>query len=362
MATRYWKACLVILTTVSTLLTGPAFGKVMLEYRNELESKTYNDAVGKPNYYRFTVPYARLMVRSDLSEKINVQGRLNLITDATAQGNLSKRDNTNELINYMMVGYQLNPYLGLRAGKLLKAVSANEGSYSPIDQYFVSKAYESTVSNYDGVGMRYMFEDTTLDFHVANQEADSTDSSGNNQQNRGLFSLRLRQKYFDKKFTPVISYLESHPQGATPDRKNSYFGVGARYDLPDTSYFELDYLNDTFVDRGTKLGGARATDMIDSVVGRGYWVFTDKTAGVLKAESSRTQVTSSASGANLETDSKWLTWSVGVEYKPEHDTDLKLHLVYVDSTEKPTVNGVSQDDKKTQTILAGFKLFADLLK
>ena len=354
------------------LVSTKAFaGSLNLELRGDLTSTSYNDAAlaassANKNNYIFNLQSLKLDGKGNLNESISY--RLKFILNKSSVKE-TKRESANDWVEMAYLNNKFSDKLSLTAGKFNSEIGGWEGNTSRIDLYQVSQGFSQINGLRYQTGIKFIFnfdEDNVISLQASNQEADSTATSGSTtkiDQNRSVYGAVYKGKFIEKSLQPILSYFVSPLStgnngnsgsagtvtATTDTAKNIYSHAGLRY-LKDSWQADLDY---GLINKKEVTNSSTDEDWSNAVVKVGYKM--QELTPSVKWFSSDKAVKSSGS-ADVKT--KYDGVEILFDYMPVSEQNLRYHLAYNIENQKPATG----DTQTTTQLIAGFSLYADILK
>ncbi len=346
-----------LLTTLLCLSATSAFAGARLETRADYQSSSYNDdakALGNESYSTTQLTRARLNVNGEVTKEIRFNGRVDFLGTGMLGNYTNQTGAPSNFVEYGYISYKLMPDLVLSMGKLAAVGGGMENQYDMGDLYLISAINVNLAPpNAGGVGLTYILGDHTFDIQSMNDQSKDV----NNQKAGATRSMTNAQWYgmfLDKKLQLIASY---HTFKVKDQARNTTF-AGVKYDAG-FAVFDLDYAldSDKTAERDmTNFPGvtlAAGTNLeISGFIFDARVPVTENWKAIAKAEAS----TMKYDGTKVYTLNNY---GVAAEYALDKDNNANFHLAY------NNLNTKNEATSKTATenqIVAGFKVYADLLK
>jgi hypothetical protein len=340
------RKALVILATIVAAGSTAAAGSINFDFRTDMEGFSANEDSGKPSYHRYYLQTARLDMKNKIGDTTSLRARFRLNKD---QGVVNKRDSANTTVDYFMVKTELMPGLNLGAGKFQGMAGGWENLVSGSDVYFKSTALaelgkSTAMDYYTGASLEYkLAEGHNLNLHLANADTDDLDGTSL-KQTRQVASLGWDGSYSEGNIKPMITYTTSPEVGT--DKSNTFMSAGVKMKF-DNILADVEYLSNTWAATTAGEDDDVTTSMTASLAMKGeFWT-------------PRAKIESSVVNDNGKKKSGVTGLGLIAEYKPVAETDFRYHVAVVNYDTKTESTGKTAS---TQTVLAGIKLNADILK
>ncbi len=359
------------ISAVLILISTDAYaGSLNLELRGDLTSTSYNQAAtaasaANKNNYIFNLQTLKLDGKGNLSESVSY--RLKFILNRAAVKE-TKRESANDWVEMAFITQKFSETFSLTAGKFNSEIGGWEGNTSRIDLYQVSQGFLQINGLRYHTGAKFAFnvdDSNILSLQVANQEADSTATAGSStkiDQNRSVYGAVYKGKFLAQSLQPLLSYfvspLSTGNNGNTGSSgslttptdasKNTYTNLGLRY-LWDSWQVDMDY---GLVNKKEFTSSSSEEDWNNVSIKVAYKIQTLTPA--LKYYSAEQNLKT----AGTSDKTKWDGAELSLDYLPIPEHNLRYHLAYNIENRKPATS----DTQTTSQLIAGFSLYADILK
>lgn len=341
-------------------------GSISFDSRADYEAKNYNDASNTRNYNKMYMQTLRLDAKGNFDEATSYRLRVRFNKTATA---MRTADSLNDSTDFAFIQHKVMDNLSFQLGKLGTEIGGFEGMTAGSDLYFLSQAYgEQTALRYaTGAKIIYTVAGQELNFMTVNQQTDPASANAsstavNFDQTHNAMGLVYKGSFMDKALLPYVSYFMDDVQAvgtassATPavltkgtDKKYNYMTVGIKWDAKPV-FVEADYSMNNYKNKSVM----DETDTTNSIVATvGYQL--DNWVAKLKYEGSEVKT---FTAANTSTKATLTGMQLAAEYMPSGDKNFRYHVAYMTRDTKPETG----DTQTSQTVIAGFKLYADFLK
>ena len=320
------------------------------------------------NNYIFNLQTLKLDGKGNINEATSY--RLKFILNKSSVKE-TKRESANDWVEMAYLSNKLSDRFAITAGKFNSEIGGWEGNTPRIDLYMVSGGFSQIngLRYHTGLKFAYNCEDeNSLSLQVANQEADSTaggttaTSGSQIDQNRSVYGVVYKGKFFEKSLLPILSYFVSplstgnngNPGSAgnvtatTDSSKNTYTNAGLRY-LKDSWQADLDY---GLISKKEVSSSTTDEDWTNMALKIGYKIQTLTPA--LKWFSTDQNAKTSTSSVKT----KWDGTEISLDYMPVAEQNLRYHLAYNMVNKKPA----TADTQITTQIFVGLSMYADILK
>lgn len=359
-----------LLIAALTLISGASFGAINLELRGDYNSvgayKNSSDTdVSAQSYFDFK--RGKLKFTGNVNDNVSYKLRFGVdklpgdAVSSTANGKMVV------LMDYAEITHKIADMFSLTVGQLADSnLSAWEGQTSAADYYFHTSNGASTAYYYPNlVGMKF---DIDLGGHNVYVYAADPSYSGsysyrtNAQMGYGLAykgwlmdkSLGLIANYFT---TPGYKMSGSTITGSDSETATNYMAVGAQYKM-DALLAELDYLSKTEL----KAAG-NDSKVTSSILAKVKYQFGNWSPFLHYDMGKIVKSSVTVNSATVYGDTAINQFALGVEFKPQTDSDFRYHLAYASKTTTyPTEFAYTKSSVAESKIMFGVKMAADIVK
>jgi hypothetical protein len=361
----------------TTAVAGVAHaGTINLDLRGDMNGSNFSDEANRPDYYKYYIQTGRLDYKNQLNDETGF--RLRWRFAGKDQTTVTKRDSTNQTLDFAYVTQKLGTNLLLTIGKFGADIGAYEGAANGADLYFLSEAYggtsyikpptgEDSLTGfgtelyYTGAKLSFQFADQEINIQTANSDTavgrnvaaanngdmnDVTSGSSQFAQNKTLSALVYKGAFIDKMLGVMASY---HYENLSEEKKANYLAAGVQF-KSESWLASLEYMLNTYDDQ---VATVDVTDKLESWVANFRYTFGDSWTPLVKVVASKETIDNGPTN-------KFLDFGVALEYKPAKDSIYRYHVAYNNRTldsDKDSIDGAN-----LQEIILGVRIYSDFVK